>query len=386
MDTWTELLDSGSSVHVIYMDFQKAFDSVPHRRLILKLEAHGIKQQVLQWITAFLSNRKQQVVLKDTHSQEADVTSGIPQGSVLGPALFVLYINDLPENITNKVKMFADDTKLYGKSDTAEDTNSIQEDLTKLQEWSEKWLLNFHPQKCTVVKLGKDKSDASYQMKNPSTDGTCTLEESENQKDLGVTIDNRLSFKEHTAQTISKANRMVGIIRRSFDHLTEETFAQLFKSIVRPILEYGHTTWQPHQKTLCSEVENVQRRATKLLAPLREKPYSERLAALKMPSLEHRRKRGDMIEIYKYLHHYYDVEQPNLSLATTTDIRGNSLKLEKKRCKLNVRAGYFSYRATSNWNSLPDPVVTAPTLNSFKSRLDHHWKDLPKIYNPECQE
>ncbi|CAM1307199.1 ARSA (predicted) [Pycnogonum litorale] len=134
MDTWTELLDSGSSVDVIYMDFQKAFDSVPHRRLILKLEAHGIKQQVLQWITAFLSNRKQQVVLKDTHSQEADVTSGIPQGSVLGPALFVLYINDLPENITNKVKMFADDTKLYGKSDTAEDTNSIQEDLTKLQE------------------------------------------------------------------------------------------------------------------------------------------------------------------------------------------------------------------------------------------------------------
>ena len=138
---------------------------------------------------------------------------------------------------------------------------------------------------------------------------------------------------------------------------------------------------------LCSELEDVQRRATKLLAHLKDKPYNERLKALRLPSLEHRRHRGDMIEVYKYFNDFYNVGSPKFvpADAGTRDLRGNSMRLQKTRFRLNVRANYFSNRVVNSWNSLPDSVVTAPTINSFKSRLDKHWENLPEVYSPACQ-
>ena len=194
-----------------------------------------------------------------------------------------------------------------------------------------------------------------------------------------------MSFKEHIAVSTAKANRVVGVIRRTFDHLTEKMFVQLFKSLVRPLLEYGHCIWQPENKGLCKEIENVQRRATKLLSHLKDKPYSERLELLKLPSLEHRRKRGDMIEVFKYINNVYEVKSPNFTRSKTNQLRGNSKKLEKPRSHTSVRLNYFSNRCINTWNSLPDSVVNAETINSFKNRLDDHWKNLPTVFNPTCQ-
>ena len=162
--------------------------------------------------------------------------------------------------------------------------------------------------------------------------------------------------------------------------------AQLFKALIRPILEYGNAAWHPHHKKRCSEVEEVQRRATKLLAHLKDKSYPERLKTLHLPSLEHRRLRGDMIEVYKYLHDFYKVDSPKLPYAKleTRILRGNSMKLQKVRSRLEVRSNYFTNRVVNEWNSLPSNVVTAPTLNSFKSRLDYFWKDRPETYYPTC--
>ena len=121
---------------------------------------------------------------------------------------------------------------------------------------------------------------------------------------------------------------------------------------------------------------DVQRKATKLLSTLRDKPYPERLAALKLPSLEHRRKRGDMTDLYKYIHGIYDADRPQFHLARGRDTHVNSLKLAKSQCRLNIRSNVFSQRVVNMWNSLPDSVVTAPSMNSFKSRLDRHWQSL----------
>jgi hypothetical protein len=298
--------------------------------------------------------------------------------------------------------MFADDTKLFARIDTDEGIESLQVDLDHLQSWSDKWLLKFHPEKCSVIKLGRQKSAGSYFMNKEGTDPEgrkqkVELRESEVERDLGVMLDSRLSFKDHVAHSTAKANKVLGIIRRSFDHLTELTFVQLYKSLVRPLLEYGHCVWQPHSKTLCSEVENVQRRATKLcevenvqrratklLATLKDQPYPERLRKLILPCLEHRRLRGDMLEVYKYLHGYYSVQRPAFHKATTTELRGNSLKLQKNQYRLNIRRNYFSERIISTWNSVPEVVVTAPSINTFKSRIDNHWRNLPSLYEPSC--
>ena len=391
MDSWTEVVDEGGSVDVIYTDFQKAFDSVPHRRLMRKVSACGIGGKLFRWINEFLANRTQRVVINGEKSQEGNVTSGIPQGSVLGPILFVIYINDLPANVKSQVKMFADDTKLFTRVDVPNNHETMQNDLDELVQWSNKWQLKFHPEKCGVLKLGRER-ETEYFMNSKDKDGNpirVKLKEVQAEKDLGVTIDKVLSFKRHVELATSKANRVIGVIRRSFDYLTPAIFVQLFKGLVRPLLEYGHCVWNPdekNQKGLCAEVEKVQRRATKMLGHLKNLPYPERLRWLKLPCLEHRRKRGDVIEVYKYLHGFYKVSRPDFHIARNVmrSTRGNFLKLLKPRHRLNVRGNYFANRVVNLWNSLPDNVVTAPSVDSFKRRLDKHWAALPSMYDPEC--
>ena len=146
LDDWTSIIDDGGSVDVVYIDFMKAFDTMPHGRLLIKLSAYGFKGQILGWIRDFLRSRKQRVVVNSVKSEEARVGSGIPQGSVLGPSIFVIFINDLPENVRKEIKMFADDTQLYVRSDKDEGPQKLQEDLNAMQAWSNKWLLRFHPQ------------------------------------------------------------------------------------------------------------------------------------------------------------------------------------------------------------------------------------------------
>jgi hypothetical protein len=387
IDCWTEILDQGGSVDAIYMDFQKAFDSVPHRRLMSKVNALGIRGKVHRWLEDFLARRTQRVVVNGVASEEAPVISGIPQGSVVGPICFVMYINDLPRHAQSTVRIFADDTKLFTQSDNAPARETLQQDLNSLQEWSKDWQLIFHPQKCCVLRLGQCDEEPRYFMEGKDSNGDkCThaLSVTTSERDLGVIVDSKLTFKDHVAQATAKANRTLGVIRRSFDYLNEATFVQLYKSLVRPILEYGHSVWQPHQKGLQSDVEDVQRRATKLIASLKNKPYPERLAALELPSLEHRRMRGDMIDLYKYMHGIYKTSRPQFERHSGRETRGNSLKLAKHHCRLTVRSNFFSERVVSTWNNLPDSVVQAPTINAFKNRLDAHWASLPTIHSPLC--
>ena len=237
MDSWTEVVDDGGSVDVIYTDFETAFDSVPYRRLMRKVSACGIRGKLLRWIDDFLANRTQRVVINKEKSQEGSVTSGIPQGSVLEPILFVIYINDLPANVKSQVKMFADDTKLFTRVDVPNDHEIMQNDLDELMQWSNKWKLKFHPEKCCVLKLGRER-ETEYFMNSKDKDGNpirVKLKEIQAEKDLGVIIDKVLSFKRHVEQATSKANRAIGVIRRPFDYLTPAVYVQLFKGLVRPL-------------------------------------------------------------------------------------------------------------------------------------------------------
>ncbi|KAK3086726.1 hypothetical protein FSP39_022531 [Pinctada imbricata] len=155
LEKWTNALDEGNPIDCIYMDFQKAFDTVPHRRLISKLKSYGIDENLITWISSFLSNRLQHVSINGESSDWMDVTSGIPQGSVLGPILFVLYINDLPDEVNSEVYLFADDTKIFKVIGNDTDSETLQRDLDTLTQWSNTWLLKFHPSKCKHLHVSR---------------------------------------------------------------------------------------------------------------------------------------------------------------------------------------------------------------------------------------
>ena len=224
------------TIDAIYI---KTFDKVPHRILILKLQSYGISKQTCKWIDSFLSDRKQRVHLNGNYSKWHDVTSGIPQGSVLGPILCVIFINDLPNSVEYTAYLFADDTKLYRSIRDEEDRNMVQNDLNNLFDWSSKWLLKFHPDKCKVMRIrNKRKAVDTHSYTKKTFEGAeTTLEIIDNEKDIVVNVDLHLTFENHISVQVNKANQMAGLIRRSFKHMDYCKFCLLFKSIVRPHLE-----------------------------------------------------------------------------------------------------------------------------------------------------
>ena len=377
LDTITDIVDSSGQVDIIYMDFQKAFDQVPHRRLIEKVKSRGIQGCILNWITDFLKDRFQQVIVNNCASSWAPVTSGIPQGSVLGPILFVLYVNDLPDCTSSDIYLFADDTKIFRSITCDSDSELLQHDLDELQSWSDKWLLNFHPDKCKVLTVGNvnavQNNDARpYYLKKGNTPHT--LEHVTEMKDLGVIIDNALSFDEHIQKIVSKANKLAGLIRRSFVFLDEVIFKRLFKAIVRPHLEYCHAVWNPHKLKHIDALENVQRRATRFVPSLKGLSYVDRLKKLNLPTLVYRRARGDMIETFKIFNKYDSTVVPHLH-CNTSNTRGHAHKLFKLRANKNTRKNFFKLRICNLWNSLPSYVIESKDIVQFEKRLDIRWQN-----------
>ena len=311
MNAWTETLDSGYPIDTVYLDFMKAFDTVPHRRLMGKIESLGINGGVLRWVEEFLSDRTQQVCVNGINSNWMDVTSGIPQGSVLGPILFVLYINDLPTNIMSDVFMFADDTKMYRTIRCPNDQRILQADLDNLSTWSTKWLLKFHPDKCKIMHIGAETDFGGVYTLNVDNTNHELGHVTEVQ-DIGVIVDAKLEFDKHIYTKINKASSIMAVIRRSFTTLNKTNFPPLFKALVRSHLEYASSVWSPYKQKHKEAIEKVQRRATKQLPGMKDISYQERLAILKLPTLVYRRNRGDMIETYKILHNKYYGDVSNI--------------------------------------------------------------------------
>ena len=295
MDEWTEILVAGGTIDVCYMDFMKAFDKVPHRRLITKLHIHGIQGKLLDWIHSFLEHRQQRVVINGQYSTWRNVTSGIPQGSVLGPLLLVIYINDLPDTVLSQVFLFIDDTKMYRQIQDASDRHTFQEDISKLQEWADKWLLRFHPDKCKLRTIGRDTPTEIYTMYFEDK-VLIPMANVQSEKDVGVIFDLNMSFREDINSRATKANNIMGIIRRTYTYIDIQSFILLIKSLVRPHLEYGAPIWNPQLKRDIIDLENVQRCATRQIPALKGMSYQERLRRIRLPTLRYRWLRGDMIE------------------------------------------------------------------------------------------
>ena len=280
-------MDDGSPVDVTYFDFQKAFDKVPHQRLISKLKSHGMGNSIINWVEQWLKDRRQRVVVDGEVSSWKSVLSGVPQGSVLGPILFLVYINDLEEGVTGKILKFADDTKLFRKVKEIGDKQNLQDDIDKLVKWSEKWQMLFNFGKCKCLHTGSGNTGINYEM--------------------GGTNAN-MKVSEQCRIAASKGNQVLGMIRRNITYKEKSLIIPLYKAIVRPHLEYCIQAWNPHLRKDVDMLEKIQRRATKLIPELRDLTYEERLKECGLTTLETRRLRGDQIEVFKILNGYENID------------------------------------------------------------------------------
>ncbi len=206
-----QTIHSRKQVDLILLDFSKAFDKVSHEKLLLKLSHYGIRGKTLKWVKSFLDNRTQSVVVNGSQSASIPVPSGVPQGSVLGPLLFLAYINDLPQNVQSRVRLFADDTAVYLTIATQQDSQTLQDDLLALEIWEQKWDMHFNPSKCQVIHITKCKKpiDTTYYLHNTKLQATT------NAKYLGVAISDDLSWNTHIDNITKKANQTLGFLRRN---------------------------------------------------------------------------------------------------------------------------------------------------------------------------
>ena len=361
-------LNSSHQTDIVVMDFSKAFDKVCHTRLLHKLQWYGIRGQTLGWIKSFLSNRTQRVVVEGVSSRENPVTSGVPQGSVLGPILFLIYINDLPECVTSEVRLFADDTILYREIRNPQDAQALQEDLNQLVKWEQDWLMEFHPGKCQVIRVTRSRSPMTnnYYLHNHQ------LEVVESTKYLGITISHDLKWNTHINNTTNKAGKVLNMLKRNLKISNPTVKTQAYNSLVRPIAEYAAVVWDPYTKANINKVEMVQRRAARwtLNRYHNTSSVTDMLDHLAWPMLQTRRAEARLCLMYKMVH---NLVATNVRLYATPVLRPTRHTHPLGFVRIpstteTYRMAYFP-RSVAEWNKLPANVVVLPTLEAFKDQL-----------------
>jgi len=350
------------------VDFSRAFDSVVHSKLLLKLSNLGIGGALLRWIGAFLVGRKQCVVVENCFSNWSDVVSGVPQGSVLGPILFLIFINDVVEisNCCSNCSLFADDLKIYSAVDTNADRDSLQVALDKLVLWCKKWQMCINASKTFVLHLGKKNPMFNYCLNNTvigSVNNAC---------DLGVLMDSNLLFDKHVDSIVKRAYCRIGILFKGFVSRDIQVLRQAYVAFIRPILEYASLVWSPYKLKHITAIEKIQRHFTRRIPTLHYLAYGERLALMGLETLELRRLNADLSMYYKILHgltplvpdDYFTVAVHN----RTTRSSDKLLLSQSIFCNKALENDFFE-RHIKCWNALPEAVKNAPSLKLFKSLL-----------------
>jgi len=365
---WFEMLRNALGVDIIYIDFQKAFDTVCHSKLLHKLSAFGICGKLLLWLEAFLSDRIQRVRINDVLSESIAVRSSVPQGSILGPTLFLVYVNDIIDCVADvpsvKLKLFADDVKLYA---TVENAEVLQTVLTRVSEWSQKWQLTIANSKCCVLGLGAKNQERVYWL-----DGATVSRES-NCRDLGVQLSSSNKSSQHCSIVAAKAMRRAGMILRAFSTNNSETLLKAYTVYVRPLLECATPTWCPYLLKDIDAIERVQRFFTRMVLKrcrLSALPYPERLSLMGIESLELRRIRTDLIMYFKIIRGHCVIDRSDIFQLSVHDrIQKNDFKIDVPFCRTVCLQNTFSVRRANLWNRLPNSVVSSTSVNMFVGKL-----------------
>ena len=370
-----ESLNSKSSTHVIFLDFSKAFDSVPHKRLLIKLHRIGIRGQLLQWIEAFISKRQQRVVV-DGQSEWSPVTSGVPQGSILGPLLFLIYVNDIGHGLKSQARLFADDCTIFREVSSKSDIDALQCDLVKIYQWTQKWQLHLNLSKCKAICISNKRSppSAQYLINNVPLQWVDTF------KYLGITINQKLKWDDHSTNAVLKASRMLNLLRRNMRGCSKSAKSKAYTALVRPHLEYCVPVWAPHTMKYQHALEKVQKRAARWICAKWDrstyrwtKSYDECCNILGWTSLQVRRDILSYCQLYKIIHNLDCIAfDQYFCLSPLNHTRSHNLSILCKSSNIDAYRHSFFIRLPFLWNSLPSDVVNASSHRSFKCQVAAH--------------
>ena len=361
------------------LDFQKAFDKVCHKRLMMKIETMGIGGKVRKWLEDWLKGRKQRVRVEGEYSKWEEVRSSVIQGSVLGGVLFDIYINDIVEAIIEAlIKIFADDTKVARIVESQEDGDKMQQVIDSLEKWATNWEMTFNAKKCKILHVGNQNPMHEYTLYGER------ITETSEEKDLGVWTERSLKPTKQCAAAARSANFALGQIKRAFHFRNKRDMVPLWKTFVRPKLEFGVAAWCPWQEGDMKIMEKIQERFVKMLSDVRGETYEDRLSNAGLTTLKERRARGDLIEAFKTLKGLNNVDKQKWfeikgeaakSTRATTIVtetgesrRENALGVEGARTE--VRKNSYTVRTAKAWNKLPDELRNQKTVNGFKNAYD----------------
>ena len=357
-------VDKGGCYDVIFLDFSKAFDKIPHCKLLDKLCKLNVDRKLIEWISEWLTDRKQRVQINGECTGWLPVTSGVPQGSCLGPLLFIIFINDFNFGMNCDVGLFADDAKLGREIRSIDDITSLQVDLDLAFNWCNNECMTLNADKCVIMHFGKKNPHIQYSMNGE------ILNAVQEQRDLGVLVNESFSFSDHCSKVRNKAAKVVSFIRQSVSTRNPVTMVKLFSALVRPILEYGAQFWSPHLMKDIDLLESVQRNFTKMIDNFHFLSYDERLRTLDLFSLQYRRDRGQIIETFKYFINSPDTAQNLFSFPESSRTRGHKFKLERWPFRTEIGRSYITNKVVPIWNSLSEVAIDSPSIDAFKKILD----------------
>ena len=373
-------VDSGKVVDLLFFDFSKAFDRVSHSVLLDKLVCIGVHSSLIAWIGEFLRGRSMYVGVAGRSSRRLPVTSGVPQGSVLGPVLFLIYINHVVAGLTCQYKLFADDIKLYLSFDITDleaGISSGQRNIDLLINTSEAWGLSMNVAKCVCVRFSRRRHNMPSEQMSPYTIGGNPIRFVSSHRDLGVLVDGDLKFHSHISTVSRFANALTSNILSCTLCRDADFILNIYTMHIRPLLEYGCCLWNTGYLGDLRLLERVQRRWTRSVDGLQDVPYAERLRALDLFSVKGRLLRADLILTYMIFSDLCAVKPSDLFTVLSNSItRGHQFKVAVPRTSLDSRKRFFAVRVVPWWNSLAGDTVAADSVGSFKRLLQ---RDLGEV-------
>jgi Reverse transcriptase (RNA-dependent DNA polymerase) len=376
MEPVTRNVDKGRPVDIFYLDFSKAFDSVPHERLLVKLAAKGVAGEVGDWLRAWLTGRTQKVRVGDELSSEKDVESGVPQGTVMGPCLFDVYIDDIDDvaALLELLSKFADDCKGQKTILSEKDRQDLQMTIDKLHEWAIMWGMSFNKDKCKVMHVGHNNPQYDYFMQGTK------LSVIEEEKDVGVIIHNSLKPARQCQRAAACGYSVLQQLRKNFHFRDRHVFVNLYKQYVRPHLEFATPVWSPWQNADKQVLENVQRKFVKMIAGLPPGTYEAQCKELGLETLEERRKVQDLAQAHKMIRGKEKLQRIPLFNHVDggrTRQDADELNIKQDQARLEVRKNFFTQRIVKEWNAVPREIKRAATVTGFKSAYRNQNRTEP---------